>query len=123
NQAIELSKIPVPTKLLEEEIKRREKDYTQRIENLGIKLEDFLKAQNTDIEGLRKNWEQDARLIISSDLLFLNIARAHKQAVSDEEVAEEISKVQDADLKKEYSTQQCRNKIATVLLRQKSLAK
>lgn len=123
NQAIEMSNIPLPTKLLEEEIKRREKDYTQRIENLGIKLEDFLKAQNTDIDGLRKNWEQDAKLIISSDLLFLNIARAHKLAVSDEEVAEEISKVQDPELKKDYSTAQGRNKIATVLLRQKSLAK
>jgi FKBP-type peptidyl-prolyl cis-trans isomerase (trigger factor) len=121
--AVKEANIQAPKSLVDAEMRLMEKQYVNRIEQLGLKLEDFLKTQNTDLETLRKNWNKDADFKVSADLLFVSIAKAYKIEVNDKEIDLEISKIKDEKLRKDYESSHGRNYITSVLLRQKSLAK
>lgn len=122
-EAIDLAKIEAPEQLAEVESKRSEKSYIDRIEQIGLKLEDFLKTQNTDLEELRKGWKKDAEFKISADLLFIAIAKEYEIQVSKEEIEAEINRIQDEETKKSYNNEQGRNYIHSVILRRKSVEK
>lgn len=122
-EALELAKIESPKPLVDAQSLRKEAQYKQRIQNLGINLDDFLKAQNTDLETLRKSWKKEAEFQIGSDLLFINIAKQNEIKVAPEEVDAEVSKVDDPQLKADYSSASGRNYISSIILRQKALVK
>ncbi len=121
--AIEKAEITAPSSLMHAEAHRRERDYVGRIEKLGLKVEDFLKAQSIDMETLRKNWHSDAELTIASDILFISVAKAHDIKVTEEEIDAEIAKVQDEKLREQYSSPGGRNYISSVIIRQKAVNK
>ncbi len=120
-QAIELSSIVAPKQLVESELTRREADYTGRIEQLGLKLEDFLKTQKTSIEDLRKNWSKEAEERIKSELLLAQIAREQKLSVANDEIEKELNAMTDTKLKEQYDNFEGRRYITSLLLQQKSL--
>lgn len=122
-EAVKAAKITAPKSLIEAEIAQMERQYRSRIEQLGLKVEDFLKTQKTDIETLRKNWASDAEFKIAADLLFVAIAKANDLTVEAKEVDAEIARVSDEKVRKEYESAQGRSYISSVLIRQKSLAK
>ncbi len=122
-KAIEKSKIKAPKELVDQQTQKYEEDYKERIESIGLKLEDFLKSQKKTLDDLRKEWEKQARFFVESDLLFSAIAKDHKLKVEEEEVQKEIDDIDKEDVKKQYDTDHGRNYIATVLIRQKAVNK
>ncbi|MFW5703088.1 MAG: trigger factor [Candidatus Dojkabacteria bacterium] len=123
SDAIELAKIKPPSQIVESESKRAEQSYIKRIEDIGLKLEDFLKTQNTTLEELRKSWEKDAEFKIAADLLFIQIAKDEQIQVKKEEIDAEIERIQDPETKNTYENEQGRNYIHSVILRRKSVEK
>jgi FKBP-type peptidyl-prolyl cis-trans isomerase (trigger factor) len=89
----EKSTIEFPEKLMPQEIETREKSYTQRIESLGLKLDDFLKMQNTTIENLRGIWEKEARESIQVALVLGQIVREYELNITEQEVEDELKNV------------------------------
>lgn len=120
---IEKGKIPAPQALVKNLMASREKDYTSRIENLGLKVDDFLKAQKVDMETLRKNWHTDAEFQIQSDMLFIEIAKIEGITVSQEDVETEINNISDPESKARYQSPEGKEYISSILLRQKSLVR
>ncbi|MBD3363359.1 hypothetical protein GF362_06605 [Candidatus Dojkabacteria bacterium] len=120
-KAIELSNIKAPKQLVDAELDLREKDYSKRIEDLGLKIEDFLKSQNTTMEKLKKDWREETENKIKIELLLIQAIKDNKFKVSEEEVEKELDKIKDQNLKKEYSTKQGKQKIQSTILKQKAL--
>lgn len=121
DQAIEMSNINAPKSLLEGEVAKKEHDYSHRIEDLGLKLEDFLKSQKTTIEELRKGWQDEAEKQIKTDLLLFEIAKVNELKVQNEEVNAEINSITDEKLKKQYDSYDGRNYISGIILQQKAI--
>ncbi len=120
-EAIKLSKIEVPNALVEQELDRRELDYKRRIENLGLKVEDYLRSQNVTMEKLREDWKKDAKNKIEVELLLVEIARTNDLKVAAEEIESEVEKVTEQELKDFYGSESGRNYIRNVMLQQKAL--
>ena len=121
DQALELSNIKASKSLLEAEVAKKEHDYSHRIEDLGLKLEDFLKSQKTTIEDLKKGWEEEAEKQIKTDLLLFEIAKVNELKVLNEEVIAEISSITDEKLRKQYDSYDGRNYISGIILQQKAI--
>lgn len=121
DQAIEMSNIKAPKSLLDAEVSKKEHDYSHRIEDLGLKLEDFLKSQKTTIEDLRKVWQDEAEKQIKTDLLLFEIAKVNELKVQNEEVNAEINSITDEKLKKQYDSYDGRNYISGIILQQKAI--
>jgi len=120
-KALDLSKIEIPEALVEQELDRREADYKNRIENLGLKLDDYLKSQKTTMEELKKEWAPDAEKKIKIELLLIEIGRQKDLKVEDSEVSKEISAVQDEKLREFYASERGKNYIRSVILQQKAI--
>lgn len=121
DEAVKKAKIEAPQTLVEQELDKREHDYKHRIEDVGLKLDDFLKTQKTSIEDLRKEWKKDAEKQIQTDLLLFEIAKVNELKVTNDEIRAEIEVITDENLKKQYDSYDGRTYISGVLLQQKSL--
>jgi len=107
----------------ENEIAIKEKNYRQRIEKLGISVEDFLKTQNTTLEKLKEKWKLDAETALAADMLFLTIANEYNLKVENSEVATEIANIPDPKVRVSYQTPKGQESIFISLFRQKALQK
>jgi len=121
DEAIKLSKIKAPKTLVEQEIIRREKDYTTRIEQVGLKLEDFLKSQKTTLDDLKKTWTEESISRVASELLMYEIIKTQELKVSKEEIQAEIDRITDEKMKKDYDNINGRRTISTIILQQKAI--
>jgi trigger factor len=92
-QAIELSKIEIPQEAVDFEAKERERAFEQDMQTRGIKVEDFLKQSNLDMEKMREAWQKDAKDALEADV-FLNLYADKKDMkVSKKEIDEKISMI------------------------------
>ena len=121
DEAIKLSKIKVPQAIVDEEIERQEADYKARIEQLGLKLEDFLKAQKTSLDELKKTWNESAEKRIATELLLFEIVKVEKIQVTQEELSREIASIQDPKMKEEYASEAGQRFVMSVILQQKAI--
>jgi trigger factor len=121
DEAIKGSKIEAPKALVEEELHKREHEYTHQIEDLGLKVEDFLKSQNTTMEDMKKDWEKDANKRIQEELLLYQVIKENALTVSQEEIVKEINAIQDENTKKKMQTESGIRYMSTVMLQQKAI--
>jgi FKBP-type peptidyl-prolyl cis-trans isomerase (trigger factor) len=92
-QAIELCKIEIPDEAVEFEANERERSFKQDMEMRSVKVEDFLKQSNLDMEQMREAWNKDARDALRADV-FLNLYAEEKDVkVSKEELDEKIEMI------------------------------
>lgn len=120
-QALLLIDIKPPKKLVEAEKQRLEKQYSERITKLGLKIEDFLKMQNTNLESLRNTWEKEAEFAIASDMMFILINKHENIQVSSAELSQEIAKIADPELRSYYTGANGQRVMASIMARQKAL--
>jgi trigger factor len=92
-QAIELSKIEIPEGAIEFEAQEREKAFEQDMQARGVKVEDFLKQSNLDMEQMREAWKKDAKDALEADV-FLNLYSKERDIqVSQKEIDEKIEMI------------------------------
>lgn len=120
-EAIKLSKIKVPQAIIKQGLKQREHDYLKKLDELKLKLDDFLKMQNTSMEKLRKEWEKEETQKYSEELLLLEIIKQEKITVTEEEIQAELERVNDEKTIQQLSTDEGRRYLVTVILQQKAL--
>ncbi len=123
SQIEEQSKFDIPKSLVEKEIENQENQYKQRVENLGMKLEDFLKSQKVTMDELKKGWEKEAKKRIKAEMVLMQIAKEYNVKVTDEEIDMQVNSIQDEKLKKQYSTPQAKQYIQSMLIKQKVVKK
>ncbi len=121
DEAVKAAKITVPSSLSNRQLEAREDDYRNRIKQLGLKFEDFLKSKNTTLEELKKEWEEEIKKSIAREIMLIEIAKQNNIKVSQEEVGKELDAIQDENMKKQYNTESGKNYIATVMIQQRAV--
>lgn len=121
NMAVEKADIEVPDSLVDKQVDQQEKSYKARIEQLGMKFDDFLKSKDVDMDELRDQWEDEIEASIAREILLVEVAKQQELKVEKDEVEKEISGIQDPQLKQQYDSQDGKNYIATVIIQQKAV--
>lgn len=117
---LENVKVSVPKILIDEEVNIRLSQVLERIEKLGLTLEGYLKSVGKTVEGLRKEYIDQAKNSILLELILNEISKNEKIEVSETEIDNLIEgtggKKDDADKNK-------RNMLKRVIMRRKALEK
>lgn len=121
SEAVKLSKIEAPKALIADSVSAREKEYLKKLEELNIKLDEFLKVQNTSIEKLRKDWEDEAKKKLANELLLLEIIKQNDITVTQEEIDKELNNITDQKTKDNLKTDEGRKYLVTMMLQEKAI--
>jgi len=92
-KGIEMSKIDIPEPAIKFEATEREKAFVEDMKNRGVKIEDFLKANNITIEKMRELWLKDAKDALEADT-FLNLYSKEKSVeITNEQLEAKIETI------------------------------
>ncbi|KKP44108.1 MAG: trigger factor, trigger factor [candidate division WS6 bacterium GW2011_GWC1_33_20] len=90
---IKESNIEIPQPAINFEATEREKSFNEDMKGRGIKIEDFLKANNITIEKMRELWLQDAKEALQADTFLGIYADSKKVEISEEELNKKIEDI------------------------------
>jgi trigger factor len=76
--------------MVEDRITKMIQDLAANLENRGMKLDDYIKYMNTDMNAIRKNYHESALASVKTDMLMEEIVRTEAIEVSVEEIDSEI---------------------------------
>lgn len=83
-------KVDIPQPMIEREIDNLLNDMQRRMSYQGIKMEDYLRMTNTDINTLREQFKNDAENKVKTQLMFDAIKKAENFEVTDTDIEAEL---------------------------------
>ena len=89
-QAVENSTVEIPEVMVEDRISKMIEDLSANLESRGMKLEDYMKYMNSDMNAVRANYRESALVSVKTDMLMEAIVRAEELEVTIEEIDAEI---------------------------------
>ena len=95
DKVVEDSKFEIPAEMTEDEVNRLVREFSERLQYQGLKLDDYLKYCNTNIDDFKATLKDEANKRIGYRLIMDAVVEAEKLEVTDEEVEtglEETSK-------------------------------
>jgi len=114
--------VEIPKLLIDEEVNSRLSKLLERIEKLGMNLENYLSSIGKTPQQLRSEYEKQAKESITLELSLNKIAIEEDINVSEEEINEAIkASTADPELAKKLNTPEQKKYIASVLRRKKAL--
>ena len=122
-EAIALSKIEIPEPAIKFESSERERAFGYEMQQRGVDVKDFMKAQNLTIEKMREMWEKDAKDALETDTLLNLFAKDRKIVISDEDLGKKIEDIKKEKGDKEndiYNNPQWKEYIRNVETKQKA---
>lgn len=117
---LEKVNLKLPKMLIDEEVNARLSQVLERIEKLGLALEGYLKSVGKTPEGLRIEYEVQAKDAISMELVLNEVANQEKIVVTEKEI-DEFIKTTGEDLNKVEKNQ--RDILRRVIMRRSALEK
>ena len=90
---INIVKVDIPEKMIENEQESIVNDYTQRMMQQGIQLDQFLKMTGQDIKTFKDNFKDEAIKRIKTTLGLKEIAKKEALSVSEEDIENEFKKM------------------------------
>ncbi len=90
---MEESTIEIPKVIIDGELDKMMAQFTDEIERVGIKIEDYLKQINKTEENLRDEWKETATKRAKSQIILNTIAREEKISPDEEEVKKEMEHI------------------------------
>lgn len=122
NALLENVKPVLPKVLLDEEVNARLSKLLERIEKLGLTLDNYLSSIGKNPQSIRSEYEAQAKEAISLDLILSKIAEVEKLEVDKNDVEQALKIGQsDPKLKEEGDTLERRTIIENILRRRKAL--
>lgn len=98
---IKSSEIEMPEILVENELRRMEEQFTQDVENVGVKMSDYLSHIKKTIDDLRKDWREDAERKAKTQIILNEISNKESIKLDPKQIEEEVialeAKYKDAD--------------------------
>lgn len=85
--------IELPDIMVESELHRTEAQFSDDVERMGVKLEDYLKHAKKSIEDIRKEWRPHAEKKAKLQLIMNEIAKTENIKPSKEEVDAEVAHI------------------------------
>ncbi len=118
DEAMKVVDFEVPHELIHEEIHKREHGFLERLKNINLDLEAYLKTQNKTMDQIHDEWHKDIEKGAFSDILAINLAVQEKLIPTDEDMEKEIEKVEDKVLQVQYrGNPQMRDQLRTFMTR------
>jgi len=119
---IATSEVNIPKPLLDEEVDARLSGLLERTERLGLSLEKYLASIGKTPEGLRTQYEQQARESIKFDLILAKIADEKNISASETEIDTAIKQSASDDITFErLNTPEQRRVVASILKKRAAL--
>lgn len=123
-EAVKISDFYIPEDLIEEEVHHREHHFVERLENLKLDVDSYLKTQNKTMEDVKNEWRKEIEESAGVDILTINLARQEKLVPTEEEIEEEIDKIEDEITRIRYKSDEgLRDQMRTVLTRNRGAKK
>jgi len=120
---LEKTQITIPNVLVEQEVDAKLASLLERLETLGISLENYLASTGKDPKTLREEYASQAKETLKLELLLNTISQEEKVEVSDEEVSEFITAAKaDPNFGKSLDETQQKNVVRSVLRKRKVLS-
>lgn len=125
-QAVKVSKVPVPEVLIEDQMNSIERDTMQNLMYRGMTLEQYLEEQGmTHDEWRKKELREAAERRVQVGLVLAELSKAEKIEVSKEELesrlAEMMSQYNDASMRSQLDTPDARRNLANRVLTEKTV--
>lgn len=105
-QVEKITTVDIPEILISDELNRMLISLQQRVSEMGLLLEDYLKNQNKTLEGIKAEWRPQAERNVRMELGLAEIARQEKVDITDSELQAEIDKIHDAKLKARFEAEE-----------------
>lgn len=80
------AKFEIPSEMTEDEVNRLTREFSEKLSYQGLKLEDYLKYCNTNMEDFKATLKEEANKRIGYRLMMDAVVEKEKLEVSDEEV-------------------------------------
>lgn len=103
-----MTTVELPDILIQDELNRMLVSLQRRVADMGLLLEDYLKGQGKTLEQLKSEWSAQAEKNVRMELGLAEIARQENVQITDQEMQEEVDKIQDAKVKKQFEAQEPR---------------
>jgi len=122
---VDKSTMELPEPMIEMQVQNIVNDFSTRISQQGLSMEQYMQFSGTTIDGLKEQVRPDAIERIQSSLILEAIAKAENIEVSDEEVDKELEKLAvayrtDIESLREYATENEKQAIKDDLAIQKA---
>ncbi|MFI3307275.1 MAG: trigger factor [Mycoplasmatota bacterium] len=89
DEAAKSTKVEIPEVMINEEIDRMIKQYTQNLQMQGLTLEQFYQYTNSDEAALREQMQEEGQKRVKTRLMLEQIMKEEKIEISDEEANNE----------------------------------
>jgi len=125
-QAVDNGVVDIPEIMVQDRVSKMIEDLNANLENRGMKLADYMKYMNSDMDALRQNYHASALEAVKTDMLMEAIVRAEGLEVSIEEIDAEIGAIAKgygaelADVKKIINEQGRMSFVVDSILRKKA---
>ncbi len=84
------SKFEIPEEMTEDEVNRLVKEFREKLQLQGLKLEDYLKFSNSTMEKFKDSLKDEANRRVGYRLIIDAVVKEEKLEMSDEEVEKEL---------------------------------
>ena len=91
--AVENAKVVVPEAMIEEQVDRNVREFSMRMSQQGLNLEQYFQFTGLTMEAFRENFKKDAEAQLRSRLVLEKVMEVENIEISDEEVEAEIEKM------------------------------
>lgn len=122
-EAIKISDFEVPEDFIQREVEHKESHFNERLKELKLDPDMYLKTQGTTLDELRKNWRNEAERAVKTDLLLINLGTTENLTPTEKEIDEQIEKFQDPRVKEQYKSLDNRDYLKSALTRDRALLK
>ena len=86
DKVVESAKFEIPEEMTEDEVNRLVREFSEKLQYQGLKLEDYLKFANTNLEEFKGTLKDEANKRVGYRLVMDAIVSAEKLEVSDDEL-------------------------------------
>lgn len=122
NKIIETSNAKIPKMFIDEDVNHRLSNLLERIEKLGLNLENYLSSIGKTPDSIRKEYEKQSSDSITLEMALNKIADEEKIEIKEEQIEEAVkASSTDPVLAEELKKPEKRNLLASVLRRQEAL--
>ncbi len=98
-QAVDNALVDIPAVMVEQEIDHMLRDMEQQISMYGLRLEDYVRMNNSTIDDMREQMRTDAEPRVKTSLVLEAIIAAENLEVSEEDVEAELERFAETEKK------------------------
>lgn len=116
-----ITNVDIPEVLIQDELARMLLSLQRNVSDRGLLMEEYLKGQKKTVEQLKAEWRPQAERNVRMELGLSEIARNEGVNITDEELQQEVDKIQDNKVKQQFTQQEPRMHLRHALRQTKTL--